>query len=144
MPTVSGSWEIQLPEEPQPRSGPATFEADAAAIDPAKIRQLRELERDANPGLVARLIEVFSHSSAADLAAMKAALGGGDRQALRDAAHHLKGSCANLGAGRLAAFCHQLENAAFDAGEDRQTAVLGRLAEELGTVRAELERERSR
>ncbi len=141
--TASGSFEIQLPEDPGPRSRNPAAVAGSTTIDPLKIHQLRELERDSNAGLLARLIEVFSHSSAADLAAMKMALAEGDHQALRDAAHHLKGSCANLGAVHLSAFCHQLEHAAADAGPDQHGMLVTEVEHELSDVWTALDRERA-
>jgi signal transduction histidine kinase/DNA-binding response OmpR family regulator len=131
--------------ESEPQAEPqAGSEGEPAPepIDRDKLVQLRKLEEESSPGLVAKLIDVFLRTAAADVAAMRQAVDRGDRPALRDAGHHLKGSCGNLGADRLVALSDQLEMAAPEAPAAALADLVRRIGDELGAVRVALEAER--
>lgn len=70
---------------------------------------LRELARDIKPERLARIVRIFLTDTRARLSGLRAYLDMEDREGLRQTAHTLKGSAANLGAGRLAELCLQLE-----------------------------------
>ena len=94
----------------------------------ALFRRVLDLFASRVPQAVDR-VESLRHSS--DLAAMA------------DAAHALKSMCANIGARRATAACHDLEHAArtgetFDAG-----GKIGAIASEMLSVMAEIERLRA-
>jgi HPt (histidine-containing phosphotransfer) domain-containing protein len=70
-----------------------------AALDRSRIDEIVELEAaDDAPGLLRELVDTFVQTSAAELAGMRAAVDTADADALRRAAHSLKGSSASLGA----------------------------------------------
>ncbi len=61
-----------------------------------------------------RIIELYLADSPERLATLRRALADRDAQTIVTAAHSLKGSSANLGAGALAELCHQLERLSED------------------------------
>lgn len=88
---------------------------------------MRQLELESTPGLVTRLIDVFLQSSAVDLETISKAVTSRDSKTVQESAHHLKGSCANLGASAVAAVCQQLESEAWYADRQQQAAQVARL-----------------
>ena len=81
-------------------------------IDAARVRTFRT----EYPDIVDQLLDLFLQSTPPLLAELRAAVDGGDSEALRRAAHKLKGSCQNIGATVMAALCHALETGEGDAG----------------------------
>ena len=78
------------------------------ALDPAALAALREL----NPGddsFFQDLIQIFLDDSPQRIAEIEQSLLKGDVRQLTLAAHSLKGSSSNFGAGRLRALSEQLE-----------------------------------
>jgi HPt (histidine-containing phosphotransfer) domain-containing protein len=77
---------------------------DAAALD-----RLRDSVGDE---FLAELVGTFLDDAPAQLAALRAALGSGDAEAARRAAHTLKSNGATFGANRFADTCRRLEEIA--------------------------------
>ena len=119
---------------------PATEAAAAPAGEPAlnldRIAELRSLQQDGAPDILATLVHPFLDEAPAQCAALGAALACSDADALREAAHAMKGSSANLGAPRLATLCAELE----DAGRSHDLAPA---AQTLSLLTAELDRVRT-
>ncbi len=90
----------------------ATLERWDAVLDAAAVKALRELAGPENPEFFPGLAAAYLKDLPGRLAAVKAALDAGDAEALRQAAHALKGSSANVGALRLNKICRTLEAAA--------------------------------
>lgn len=84
--------------------------AGSAAIDPDAIEQLRFLEDEDQPNVVAELIDLFIEHTPPKLKQMAEAIEGNDIGALRRAAHSLKGSSGNVGARGMSEVCQQLEH----------------------------------
>jgi PAS domain S-box-containing protein len=84
----------------------------SAALDHAAIARIRDMERRGADRLLERLVETYLASSARLMGEAEAALEGGDGAALRQAAHTLKSSSANLGATELARRCDEIERLA--------------------------------
>ena len=61
------------------------------------------------PEIVDQLIELFVESTPPLLDELRAGAEAGDGEAVRRAAHKLKGSCQNIGAGFMAKLAHDLE-----------------------------------
>jgi PAS domain S-box-containing protein len=78
-------------------------------LDPAVIDRIRAMEQRGAERLLARLIETYLGSSARLFSDAEAALERADSTALRQAAHTLKSSSANLGATELARRCAEIE-----------------------------------
>ena len=88
----------------------------------------------AERALLARLIRSFAAKTPDAVARLGELLRGGDRAALRDHAHGLKGSASNIGAGTLAAIFAEVEDAARDGVVPDPDMTLGRLAAEQALV----------
>ncbi len=70
------------------------------------------------PEIVGQLIELFVESTPPLLHELRAGAESGDSEAVRRAAHKLKGSCQNIGAGFMAGLANDLEQGgAADAAE---------------------------
>lgn len=124
---------------PAPSAGRA---AAAAALDVAALDGIRELQRPGEPNLLARIIDLYLDNAPKLLAEMQDGLACGNAQRLRQAAHTLKSSSANIGAASLAARCAELEAAAHRGSLDGAGAQLDVMDFELQGVIAALERER--
>ena len=85
--------------------------ADAVppAIDRSFFAQFRELDPTGGLGLVARIMRVFADTSGESVDRLRAATQDGDAEAVRQAAHSLKSSSANVGAAALAARLKDIE-----------------------------------
>jgi|EndMetStandDraft_5_1072996.scaffolds.fasta_scaffold186684_2 HPt (histidine-containing phosphotransfer) domain-containing protein len=84
--------------------------ADTPAIDPEAIEQLRFLEDEDQPNVVAELVALFVEHTPPKLKQLAEAIETHDLGALRRAAHSLKGSSANVGARGMQHVCEQLEH----------------------------------
>ena len=69
------------------------------------------------PEIVEQLIELFVESTPPLLGELREGAEGGDGEAVRRAAHKLKGSCQNIGAGFMAKLAADIERAAAAAGQ---------------------------
>ena len=81
-------------------------------LDRGALEAIRALQSEAVPDLLAQVVRLYFDSAADMLARLRDGLASGDHEAVRIAAHTLKSSSANVGAGTLAEMCKQLELAA--------------------------------
>ncbi|BCL74956.1 hypothetical protein JHS3_06920 [Jeongeupia sp. HS-3] len=84
---------------------PAELAAELLHIDAAFAALMRDLGQD----LRAELLDAYWPTHDACLAEIGAALNEGQRYVAEQAAHQLKGACAQIGAERMAALCRQIE-----------------------------------
>jgi len=112
------------PAEPAPASAP---EQTASPLDERALDQIRALQRPGAPDLLGKIIGLYLESSPGLLRQIRDAVAGEDGDALRQAAHSLKSSSANLGAKRLAAVCKELEQ----RGRERRLEGAAELLREL-------------
>jgi HPt (histidine-containing phosphotransfer) domain-containing protein len=92
-------------------AAPAVPAADAdALVDDTRMRVFR----DDYPEIIEQLVDLFVDSTPPLLDDLRDAAERGDGEAVRRAAHKLKGSCQNIGASRLAGLA-----AAIEQGESR-------------------------
>lgn len=103
-------------------------------LDPALLQQIDQLEQF-RPGSRAELVQLFLESSQQDLARCEAAHRGGDAEALRRAAHSIKGSSAGIGATSLSRDAAALETLAAAADLAAASPVLQRVLERHACVR---------
>jgi HPt (histidine-containing phosphotransfer) domain-containing protein len=112
------------------------------AIDPEAIEQLRFLEDEDQPNVVAELVNLFIEHAPPKIAAIRDAIAQQDATAVRRAAHSLKGSSANVGARGMQHVCERLEQDAASGSLEGAPALLAQLEEESVVVadalRAEL------
>jgi CheY-like chemotaxis protein/HPt (histidine-containing phosphotransfer) domain-containing protein len=92
---------------PAPATQAAPEPASMALVDEARARVFRE----DYPEIVDQLIELFVESTPPLLSELRAGAETGDEEAVRRAAHKLKGSCQNIGAGFMAKLAHNIEQA---------------------------------
>src|SRR4029434_2121912 len=84
--------------------------ADAEPIvDAAALDELRSYQVEGEPDVLDALIGKFLDSARRECAEVRAAVGRGDAEVLRRAAHGLKGSSGMFGARRLSAISAQIE-----------------------------------
>ncbi len=118
--------------------------AEHAAIDRGTLENLRALQHQGKPDLLARVISIYLEDSLRLLEALRQALSRGDEKELKRQAHSLKSSSANVGALRLAGFCRELETT---EEHESKVLILERLAlleSEYESVRRELTAELAR
>ena len=132
-----------VPATPMASCGPA--DAMPAAIDRNFFVQFRELDPTGGLGLVARIMRVYADTSGEAVDRLREATQGGDAEAIRQAAHSLKSSSANVGATLLAARLKDVElsgkegrlqdarDAIDDVGDEYR-----RVIDEIGSLLAEM------
>jgi len=86
-------------------------------LDLHALEAVRGLQTPDEPDFLDELIGMFLEDAAAHLLTIHTAVVTEQWETLRNTAHALKGSAANLGARRLAAVCLRLEQAAGDPAQ---------------------------
>ena len=104
---ASGTKPVESAPEP-------TTLTDLATLDRAPLAAIRTLRQPGQPDPLERFVGLYLQSALSLKQRLQQALNAGDAEQLRQAAHTLKSSSANLGGRRLAARCHELE----DLGRD--------------------------
>ncbi len=87
-----------------PESGP-----EPGPIDPAVLEAIRQLDAERGGAIVERVLRSYLATAPGVLAALRGAAGARDAAGLREAAHGLKSSSAQIGARALAELAKQLE-----------------------------------
>lgn len=137
---VLARWVPEAAAEALAVTGAASAATEPRAVDKDRLAMLRALGPDDGRGLLPATVEAFRKDVPARMAALQAALdddGGG--AALVQAAHALKGSAANIGAGRAAAICAELEGLGRAGNQAGGTDLVRRLEAELRRVDVELD-----
>jgi PAS domain S-box-containing protein len=99
---------------PKPNGTPAALtpgpaaEPDPTLIDQVTLDDLRDLDAG-EPGLLQSFIDGFRQAVAEHLPLFRRVVASGDREELRQLAHRLRGTAANVGAGAVAGRCAALE-----------------------------------
>lgn len=108
---------------------------DDPVLDPDVLAGLEQLgvESD-NPEFMGQLLGLFTANAPDRFERIKAAVSARDGAALESQAHTLKSNCAMLGAGRMAAYCRDLETMGERLAFDEATALLPQAAEEFARV----------
>lgn len=83
-------------------------QVDEEVLDPKVTAQLEELDHD-SPGFLGELIQSFERTARENIDAMRRAVAKGDLDALRRAAHTIKGTSEQLGAVHMGRVCRQME-----------------------------------
>ncbi len=124
---------VQEPGGAAAPPNPSPWPPGEAPLDPKTLDGLRELQRKGAPSLLAKLIRLYLQSAPALIEELRSSIERRDPEALRNAAHSLKSSSANIGALRLSALCKEVER----LGRDK---TIGDADERLATIRTEFER----
>jgi HPt (histidine-containing phosphotransfer) domain-containing protein len=104
------------------------------AVDPEAIEQLRFLEDEDQPNVVAELVQLFVEHTPPKITAIRDGIAQGDAGAIKRAAHSLKGSSANVGATGMQYVCEQIEQAASGGDLGPATELLPLLEQEVAVV----------
>jgi two-component system, sensor histidine kinase and response regulator len=106
-----------------------------AVLDRQALGRIRALHRPGGPNLLAKVLGLYSSSSQALTDALLTAATCNDAESVRQAAHALKSSSANVGAMAFADLCKEVELAAANGRLD-QALVDGLLAEHRKVLQA--------
>jgi two-component system sensor histidine kinase/response regulator len=107
-------------------------------IDPAPLEAIRSLEAAGSEGLLGTIIGLFLEQSVELGGKITDAVSASDASSLREAAHSLKSSSANVGAMRVSSLCYDLEMAGREGTIDRAAPLVDRLALAVGEANAAL------
>ena len=108
--------------------------AHSGLLDPTKLDELRNLQRPGRPSVLQRVVDAYLQETPRLLEGIQQALQDQDRGSLRDHAHSLKSSSANLGASEFAQQCLQLESQAETAAWAELSQIVTVLKEDRATV----------
>jgi CheY-like chemotaxis protein len=103
---------------------------DSAVLDPLTVGRIRALHRPGGPDLFAKVVGLYVASSLALTDALRAAALSHDAVGIRQAAHALKSSSANVGAIAFAELCKDVESAAEDGKLNDARVLVDRLLSE--------------
>ncbi len=122
------------PMEEAAHAADATEAQDVSApppvVDPAVLEGYQELDPHGAGALAERLVKAYLETAGAVLERMRQAVSRTDLGALREGAHTLKSSAANVGAMRLAKLAARLEQAAREGHTPRACELFPTLAQE--------------
>jgi HPt (histidine-containing phosphotransfer) domain-containing protein len=102
---------------------------------------LRELQEEDEPDILAELGGLFLEDVPPQLEALREAIERGDASSVERVAHTLKGSSSNMGATRMATLCEELEDVGRSGDLSRAPVLIESLEAEFGRVREALEAE---
>ena len=139
--TVASAAEAGTPE---PADSSAAPHVDDATLDFSVLNTLRDLSEPGQPDPVIELIDLFMEDAPDRLRAMETSLDRRDTEALKIAAHSLKGSAKNLGAKPLARICAELEHQTLAADWDNALLTIKAIGQEFEKLRAVLAAEKKR
>jgi len=116
-------------------AAPITMSATAThiAVDPQAIEDLRALNPE-DPQFLRELVDLFIQDVPDRIAEIDQALAAKDAALLTRAAHTIKGSCSNFGAGRLKELSHAIELHGKASAFAEAAAALPALRAEFETV----------
>jgi len=115
---------------------------DSATLDFSVLAGFRTLSEPGQPDPVVELIDLFLEDAPERLLAMQTSLARQDSDALKVAAHSLKGSARNLGARPLASICADLEHLAAKGEWTSAEPLLAAIGQEFDKLRALLAAEK--
>ena len=118
----------------QKKTGPMINQSVEAAhtdaINLAGLLKLREMQEEGEDNIIKQLIELFLCETPQHFDALRRALEGANREALQREAHVLTGSCAIMGASKMAALSTELEKISRGTHLENAGAVLEKLVTE--------------
>ena len=104
--------------------------ARETVLDVRALEQIRALQQPGAPDLLEKIIGLYLDNSRSMTERIRVALAAGDANGLREAAHALKSSSANVGATGLADIARQLETLGRDANVDAARPLVDRMSNE--------------
>lgn len=117
---------------------------DDSTLDPKAIASLREIGAADGGQFFREVVEIFLNDTPARIGEIEKALAAADAPTLTRAAHSIKGSAGNFGAGKLAALARSIEALGKQGALGSVPMELPKLQAEFATVKAALEAELAR
>lgn len=108
-------------------------------VDPEVLQMLADLQEPGEPDLLSELVTLFLRDTPERLDALHRALEAGDFETASRAAHSLKGSASNLGAGGLQSMAAIAEMSARERDRAAVRAAAADLDREFAAVKRQLE-----
>lgn len=143
-PTLSDVLQRWTPSAPASPNGNTLRDRAASfedALDHAALDRLRELGCDGAPDMLIYVAELFVEQLELRMTALHTAVNNGELEVVQQAAHTLQGSCANVGAERMARLCKELQTAARTNDQAGVAEVAARLGAEAERVKQALRHE---
>jgi len=109
-------------------------------IDPEAIENLRALNPDDDDAFLKDIIGIFLEDTPQRIAELRQCLISYDQPRFTRAAHSIKGSASNLGAGQLRAAAEQLEHQSRNSGLDSLEPLISKLDFEFAATKTALEK----
>jgi two-component system, sensor histidine kinase and response regulator len=108
------------------------------ALDRTVLEQYRELDPDGSLSLAAEIGQIFLESSDAIFDRMVSAQASSDAESMKQAAHSLKSSCANIGGMTLAQHLNEIESLAKAGRMDETAPLMQQISLEFDQIKLEL------
>jgi HPt (histidine-containing phosphotransfer) domain-containing protein len=116
-----------------------TMETEPEILDRAALAGIHALQQPGSPSLLAKIIDIYLEHSPKLMDAMRRGVARPEAAELvRDSAHSLKSSSANLGASGLAALCGELERISREERLGDAGAIFGEIEALYPLVREQL------
>ena len=109
----------------------------AAVLDQAVLNNILSLQKSGGQNILKKLVDLYLESTPKLMSALETGIHQHNPAAVRNAAHTLKSSSANLGASKLSALCKEVESSVV-GGED-----VGRLNAKFERIETEYQQARS-
>lgn len=129
---------------PRPMPRASALDATEEAVELNVLRSLAGAQVEGESDLIIELVDLYAEDSPRRLDTIRGALAAGDLEALRRAAHGLKGSSASLGARRVEILCEKLERLSGREWQQGGKILLARLERELARAGLAFAYERDR
>ncbi|MSU36384.1 MAG: PAS domain-containing sensor histidine kinase [Pedosphaera sp.] len=118
---------VPVPELLEPKPSPSAGTVDSSVLDPSFLRQMRKLSPPGGPDEAVELIDLFLSEFPMRVEAVVRSVKERDLEAVRLAAHTLKGSAGNLGGHEVAKSASALEQAIKTGDWVRSDALIAAL-----------------
>lgn len=116
-------------------------ETPKGMINRTALEAIRNLQSEGNPDILARIVNLYLENTPEQLTKLQRALDTQDAVTLRNIAHNLKSSSANLGAMQLSALCKDLEEKARHNSLMGTTEIVSRIRHVYELVAHELKQD---
>lgn len=135
LPEQKLAYSLSPPEESQQEASATNV------LDQRTLEKIRALQRIGKPNILGRVISIYQENTPKLFETIREAVNSGEAETLRQSAHSLKSSSANLGALRLASICKELESMGRENHLQQATGLLEKMTTELDQVMKALRRE---
>ena len=122
------------------QSDPTKSTTASSILDEKTLDKLRAMRKPDRPDVLVKLITLYLDNTPGLLETMQKAIHSQDHASLKLAAHTLKTSCLNVGAGKLSSLCKDMEVMQCEDSTDDARGLLSEIQSGYKQVEKELER----